>query len=83
MWLRIVLSLIRRPVLWPTALRQARRLAPTRWWEKRPFLPVPPDDYLRFRAVTQHGGNPLDGTAGTMTADDVVDYLRWCREARR
>jgi hypothetical protein len=66
-----------RPALWPTALRQARRLAPTRWWTRPPFLPLPAPSYLRFRLVTQYG----DPTHRPQ-ADDVVRYLRWCREWR-
>ena len=63
-----------RPALWPTALRQARRLAPRRWWRRAPFLPVPDRAWLRFRAETQYGDpdRPLD-------AGDVVTWLQWAR----
>jgi hypothetical protein len=65
-------------VLWPTALRQAVRLAPRGWWRRWPLLPVPPRSYLAFRSVTQHGD-----AAHPMVADDVVQYLGWCRALRR
>lgn len=71
----VVRAVLAHPVLWPTALRQAWRLAPTGWWRRRPFLPLPDPGYLRFRMVTAYGGTgdaPAD-------AGDVVTYLRWCR----
>jgi hypothetical protein len=69
-----VLAVLARPRLWPTALRQWRRLAPAGWWRRWPFLPVPPREYVRFRLITQYGE---DGHAPT--PEDVVNYLTWCR----
>jgi hypothetical protein len=45
------------------------------WWRRRPFLPLPPTDYLRFRLQTAYGG------AGERPPepDDLVTYLHWCR----
>lgn len=75
----IVGSVLARPSLWPTALRQIVRLAPRGWWKQRPFLPVPRADYLEFRLVTQYGGE--HGVArGDIRAVDVVDYLQWCKD---
>ncbi|NND74403.1 MAG: hypothetical protein HKN44_05300 [Ilumatobacter sp.] len=71
-------GVLRRPGLWPTALRQARRLARPGWWRRAPFLPIPPADYLEFRMVTQYGD-----AAHRAEVDDVVKYLRWCREWER
>ena len=67
--------LVREPSLWPTAVRQALRLVPRRWWARPPFLPVPSRDYWRFRMETQYGDahHHADG-------DDLVAYLRWCRQ---
>lgn len=62
-----------RPRLWLTALRQARVMARRRWWRRRPFLPVPGDDYLRFRLATMYGDDVR------MDRRDVVEYLEWCR----
>ena len=67
-------AVARRPDLWVTALRQARRTAPSGWWRQRPFLPVPSGEYLRFRLQTQYG----DADA-TPDPSDVVSYLEWCR----
>ena len=73
--LRTVGAIARRPGLWSTALRQARRLTPTGWWRRPPFLPVPAKDYLAFRTVTQYGE-----IGRRPSPEDVVDYLEWCRE---
>jgi hypothetical protein len=68
-WASVVGAVAARPRLWPTALRQARRLVPSRWWARAPFVPVPDRDYLRFRLTTQYG--------------DVVSYLAWCAQMRQ
>jgi len=72
-------ALLRAPALWATALRQLGRLAPQGWWRRPPFLPLPDPAYLRFRLETAYGG------AGDRapTAEDVVTYLRWCRDFPR
>jgi hypothetical protein len=74
-WQReIIRAVASRPGLWPTALRQAVRMAPRGWWRRPPFVPVPDPSYLRFRLQTAYGND------GEPTAEDVVAYLRWCRE---
>ena len=73
--MRTVSAIARRPRLWPTAARQARKLAPTGWWRRPPFLPVPAKDYVAFRIVTQYGE-----IGRSPSPEDVVDYLAWCRE---
>ena len=71
----VVGAVARRPDLWSTALRQARRTAPSGWWRRRPFLPVPTKEYLAFRTLTQYG--EIDRSP---RPEDVVEYLTWCRE---
>jgi hypothetical protein len=66
-----------RPALWLTAARQYRDALPARWWARRPFLPVPAGDYVRFRLQTQYGA--LDHR---IEAADVLNYLSWCRLQR-
>jgi hypothetical protein len=74
----IVAAVLRHPTLWPTAIGQAFRLAPTGWWRRAPFLPLPDPAYLAFRLETQYGRD------AEPSGDDVISYLRWCRdEARR
>lgn len=75
-WFRAVLAVIRRPDLWWTALRQFARMVPPRWWRRRPFLPLPDPEYVRFRLETAYG------RTGIASADDVVRYLEWVRTQR-
>ncbi len=73
--MRAAAAVARHPSLWPTAVRQLRRLAAPGWWRRRPFLPVPSGEYLAFRLQTQYGdsGHPWE-------PDDVIAYLRWARD---
>jgi hypothetical protein len=73
-WLAVASAVARRPDLWATAAGQIRRLASPGWWRRRPFLPLPDADYLRFRLETQYGSDRAPEPA------DVVTYLHWCRE---
>jgi hypothetical protein len=68
----------RRPDLWGAALRQVIRLAPSGWWKRAPFLPVPSGPYLVFRAVTQYGSEDQPPVPS-----DVVNYLSWCKRVDR
>jgi hypothetical protein len=70
-------AVLRRPDLWATALGTAVRLAPTGWWRRPPFLPLPAEDYLRFRMATAYGG---DGQVADASPEDLVTYLAWCRD---
>jgi hypothetical protein len=72
--IRTVVAVAARPGLWPTAVRQVRRLAPARWWRRWPFLPVPDRSYLEFRILTQYGD-----ARHRPDAHDVLDYLSWCK----
>jgi hypothetical protein len=72
--MRSVVAVIVRPTLWSTALRVWARATPTRWWAHAPFLPVPDRAYLRFRLETAYGPDQ------SPAPDDLVAYLRWCRE---
>jgi hypothetical protein len=72
--LPIAVAVAKHPGLWPVAVRQWRRTTPAGWWRRRPLLPVPSPEYLRFRLLTQYG----DPDARPAPAD-VVNYLEWCR----
>lgn len=67
-------ALSRRPDLWRTALSRSAALAPRGWWRRPPFLPVPPPEYLAWRAECATGDphGPLD-------PQEVVSWLEWCR----
>jgi hypothetical protein len=71
----MVLAVLAHPSLWPTAVRQVALLAPSGWWRRAPYVPLPDPAYLRFRMVTAYGG---DGDRGA-EPEDLLTYLRWCR----
>jgi hypothetical protein len=73
---RILGLVLMRPFLWPVAIRTVVALASRGWWRRKPFMPLPPGDYLAFRLQTQYGG------AGTSTLEpnDVLKYLQWLRK---
>jgi hypothetical protein len=75
---RALAAVVRHPSLWGTGIRQALVLAAPGWWRQRPFLPLPSPEYLRFRLQTAYGG---EGDRAP-DPDDLVTYLRWCREQR-
>ncbi len=75
---RVVIVVLRHPSLWSTALRQWLVLVPSRWWTTAPYLPMPSRAYLQFRLVTQYGDN-----THRPEPEDVLNYLRWCRDWQR
>jgi hypothetical protein len=75
--LRCGAAVASRPRLWSTALHQYRVSLPRRWWTRRPFLPLPPGDYVRFRLQTQYGS-----AKNRIEAVDVLNYLSWCKLQR-
>ena len=72
-WFHCALAVLARPHLWFTAVRQAARAVPSRWWARRPFLPLPDRAYVRFRLETAYGASAMPQVT------DVVRYLEWCR----
>ena len=77
-WLRASGSVLLRPWLWATGIKQALRLAKSGWWRRPPFLPLPAQDYLHFRMQTAYGDAEHPVVAG-----DLVTYLEWCRRWHR
>jgi hypothetical protein len=71
------LAVVRHPSLWGVGVRQLLVLAPAGWWRRRPFLPLPDRDYLRFRLETAYGGTGFDHEP---EPDDLLTYLRWCKD---
>ena len=49
-----------------------------RWWAAPPFLPLPDQDYLRWRMYTAYG----DETA-VPPLEEVTRFARWRREILR
>jgi hypothetical protein len=71
-------AVIRHPGLWPTALAAMLRLSRPGWWRRWPPVPLPTNEFWRFRMLTAYGG---DGSSRPRP-EDVVSYLEWCRQAR-
>lgn len=71
-------AIARRPRLWPVAVHQVRVLARPGWWRRWPPAPIPDAAYLRFRLQVAYGDD-----RGGLDANDVVDYLEWCRQMQR
>ncbi|MCL4313479.1 MAG: hypothetical protein M1131_05010 [Actinobacteria bacterium] len=65
-----------RPELLPVAMVQTLRLARSKWWVRFPFLPLPSEEYLTFRIITDYGSS---GDRRELCAD-IVSYLEWCSQ---
>ncbi len=65
------------PELWGTAWRQLVATSVPGWWRRAPFVPRPERAYVRFRTETAYGPGARPGR------DDLVAYLRWCKERGR
>lgn len=77
LWVAVV-AVVPRPALWATALRQARRLAPRRWWRRAPFLPMPDAAWVGFRLQTMYGSADAQVEPG-----EIRRWLAWCRQLER
>ncbi len=72
-------AVVPRPGLWWASIGAMHRMARRGWWRRGPFVPLPGEDYWRFRLTTAYGG---EGDSGALTPSDVVAYLRWCQRSR-
>jgi hypothetical protein len=77
----VVRAVWARPQLWGAAFGALRRMARRGWWRRAPFLPVPGEQYWRFRLETAYGGDKAADSV-TPSTEDVVAYLRWCQRSR-
>lgn len=69
----VLLAVLRRPALWPTAIGSLRDLAPSGWWRRSPFLPLPDPGWIHFRLETAYGG---DGSQ-PIGAAEFITWLEW------
>ncbi|HEY5014701.1 MAG TPA: hypothetical protein VIK61_18600 [Acidimicrobiia bacterium] len=74
---RAAIRVVLTPPLWGVAVRQLVAASPPGWWKRAPFVPRPDRAYLRFRTETAYGPGARPGR------DDLVAYLRWCKERSR
>jgi hypothetical protein len=75
-WLKLIAALIPRLIVRPgdliAVIRTAWRFRRRGWFTKPPFLPVPPQEYVRWRMYTAYG------TAEVVpTADELIRFARW------
>lgn len=70
-------AVVSRPDLWVEAVRMVKRLAVPGWWKQWPPIPLPPDDYLKFRLQTDRGD-----AQSQPDAQQLVAYLEWCKTNR-
>jgi len=73
----ILRAIIRRPTLWPEAMRALVAFTPSSWWKQAPFLPVPRRTYMRWRVQMAYGS-----TGAAPVATDVISFLEWRRDQR-
>ena len=76
--LAVLSAVLVRPKLWSAAMTAYVRMLPTQWWRRRPFLPVPPAEYLRFRKEAYYGSE-----TALFDPKDVLKYLQWIRTWER
>lgn len=72
-----IVAVIRRPDLWSTAIKAGLSMAPSGWWRRRPFLPLPDQGWMHFRLETAYGGD----APGPMQAEELTTWLEWKRDA--
>ncbi|MGH9068990.1 MAG: hypothetical protein ACRD0J_16115 [Acidimicrobiales bacterium] len=70
----VVVALVLRPGLWPTAVGQVVATAAPGWWRRPPHLPLPLPAWLGFRQECATGNR-----TGPLRPDEVVSWLEWCR----
>jgi len=54
-------------------------MAPTGWWRRSPFLPLPDARYWRFRLETSNGGDGMTPP----TPHEVTEVVDWAASMRR
>ena len=75
----IVGEVLRRPSSIPSLVRSSWAMAPRGWWHRPPFLPLPDEDYWKFRLETANGGE-----GSTMPSPhEVIDVAAWAKSMRR
>lgn len=78
LYLRFAGMALRRPLLFRDILGAAWSFRDRRWYAHPPYLPLPPDPYLRWRLDTAYG----DPEAAPPAAEGAR-FLRWATRMRR
>jgi hypothetical protein len=75
-WVRLTTTLavraIANPFLAIDLLRVAWRFRHRHWYRRFPFLPLPAQNYVRWRMYTAYGDE-----AAIPPAEDVIAFARW------
>jgi len=77
-----VLAVVIRPGLWREAVGAAGAMARRHWLRRRPHLPLPDPDYMRWRIQTAYGADAGSASAA-QRARDLISYLEFRRELRQ
>ena len=73
--MRLVLRALVNPRLAVDLVRLTWSFRARDWYRRRPFLPLPPRDYVRWRMLTAYGDEDA-----VPPLEDVVRFARWRRE---
>jgi len=73
--LGLALRALANPRLAVDLLRLAWSFRARDWYRHRPFLPLPPAEYVRWRMLTAYGEEEA-----VPPLDDVIRFARWRRE---
>jgi len=78
---QLIVRLVGRYALHPVravhAVRAGMKFRARDWMKRRPFLPLPPREYIEWRLHTAYG------STGFPVAREVERYLRWVDRMRR
>ena len=75
---RFMVMGLRRPGLIPALVGAAWAFRARDWYRRAPFLPVPPQSYLRWRMETAYGD-----PEARPPEEELIRDLPWTREKRR
>lgn len=73
-----LLLLLHRPSLAPTLLSAAWTFREKSWYRKAPFLPLPSEEYMRWRMETAYGD-----PKAVPPPEDMAQFLTWSADMRR
>ena len=73
-----MIVILMHPSIYFIALVQIKAFIRKNWYAHFPYLPIPYVPYLRFRMETLYGNS-----SALPPTDDLIDYLKWCRNQRR
>jgi hypothetical protein len=76
--LRLAVRCVVHPSIAPDLIVIAWRFRERGWFRRLPFLPLPAQDYVRWRMHTAYGDHHT-----VPPVEDVIRYARWARRVNR